>query len=125
MLSGTLTKNVPPGVIAIRERGRELTKKMQDRETLITNLQQSARLLEDQLRLMDSRYLELRGKLDYTKSSSENEVRERRVAAGLTLIHDSSSRICPLSPAPGASRAAGAPGRDGTLEVRTQPLPGR
>lgn len=46
---------------------------MHAREELIIELKQGARLLEDQLRLMDNRYLELRGKLDYARTSSEAE----------------------------------------------------
>ena len=46
---------------------------MHAREELILELKQGARLLEDQLRLMDNRYLELRGKLDYARTSSEAE----------------------------------------------------
>ena len=51
-------------------------KRMHQREDLIDSLKQGARLLEDQLNLMDARYLELRGKLDYTKASSDQMVRK-------------------------------------------------
>jgi len=53
-------------------------KRMHQRERLIGDLKQGARLLEDQLNLMDARYLELRGKLDYTRASSDRMVRKVR-----------------------------------------------
>lgn len=48
---------------------------MQEREALIVKLEHCARLLEDQLKLMDSRYLQLRAKLHHTKQSGEAQVR--------------------------------------------------
>jgi hypothetical protein len=59
----------------LRERGRELLSSMQEREALIVKLEHCARLLEDQLKLMDSRYLQLRAKLHHTKQSGEAQVR--------------------------------------------------
>jgi hypothetical protein len=36
--------------------------------------QEGTRVLEDQLRLMDERYIDLRGKLDWTKANNQKKV---------------------------------------------------
>ena len=42
---------------------------------MIRELKEGCRILEDQLRLMDTKYVELRNKLDWTRSQSSKEVK--------------------------------------------------
>ncbi|KAF0690199.1 Aste57867_18390 [Aphanomyces stellatus] len=53
-----------------------LTKKTSAKERVIAELQQGSKILEDQLRLMDEKYIELRNKLDWTRTTSQKENRK-------------------------------------------------
>ncbi|CAK4075125.1 unnamed protein product [Aphanomyces euteiches] len=50
-----------------------LAKKSTAKDRVIAELQQGSKILEDQLRLMDEKYIELRNKLDWTRSTSQRE----------------------------------------------------
>ena len=52
-----------------------LQKKARGRARLIHELKEGSRILEDQLRLMDKKYVDLRTKLDWTRASSNREVK--------------------------------------------------
>ncbi|ETW02218.1 hypothetical protein, variant 2 [Aphanomyces invadans] len=52
-----------------------LTKKTNAKDRVISELQQGSKILEDQLRLMDEKYIELRNKLDWSRTTSQKESR--------------------------------------------------
>lgn len=58
----------------LRSRNSALSKKNSAREQVITELKEGTRILEDQLRLMDEKYIDLRGKLDWARSQSQKKV---------------------------------------------------
>lgn len=58
----------------LRERGHGLAQSNLERERVILELKEGAKILEDQLRLMDQKYVELRGKLDWTRAHAKKEV---------------------------------------------------
>ena len=51
-----------------------LTKKSSAKDRLILELREGSKILEDQLRLMDEKYLELRTKLDWTRENGNKRV---------------------------------------------------
>ena len=51
-----------------------LTKKSAAKDRLILELREGSKILEDQLRLMDEKYLELRTKLDWTRDNGNRRV---------------------------------------------------
>ena len=59
----------------LKQRNTALTQKNRAREKVIRELKEGCRILEDQLRLMDTKYVELRNKLDWTRTQSSKEVR--------------------------------------------------
>jgi chromosome segregation ATPase len=52
-----------------------LTRKTAAKDTYIAELREGSKILEDQLRLMDEKYLELRTKLDYAREVASKKVR--------------------------------------------------
>jgi hypothetical protein len=60
----------------LKQRNTALTQKNRAREKVIRELKEGCRILEDQLRLMDTKYVELRNKLDWTRTQSSKEVRK-------------------------------------------------
>jgi hypothetical protein len=52
------------------------------KDRLIMELREGGKILEDQLRLMDEKYLELRTKLDFARESSEKRIRKAERVAG-------------------------------------------
>ncbi|OQR83754.1 hypothetical protein ACHHYP_14323 [Achlya hypogyna] len=54
----------------------QLTKKLGVKDKVLAELQQGSKILEDQLRLMDEKYIELRNKLDWTRTTSQKEVKK-------------------------------------------------
>ena len=60
--------------IELRDRNSILTKKLTVSERCIHELREGSKILEDQLRLMDEKYLELRTKLDYSRAQSAKRV---------------------------------------------------
>ena len=74
---------------------------------VICELRDSGKLLEDQLRLMDEKYMELRAKLDYTRNQTERvlkqkdvEVRELRMKQEMLLDNFRASNIQTHKPKP-------------------------
>ena len=61
----------------LRARSAAIMKKNNGRERVIAELKEGAKILEDQLRLMDEKYVELRTKLDWTRITSERIVKKR------------------------------------------------
>ncbi|GMI05292.1 hypothetical protein TrLO_g4096 [Triparma laevis f. longispina] len=60
----------------LRARNSAILKKNNGRERVISELKEGAKILEDQLRLMDEKYMELRTKLDWTRLQSEKTVKK-------------------------------------------------
>lgn len=52
------------------------------KDRLIMELREGGKILEDQLRLMDEKYLELRTKLDFARESSEKRIKKAERMAG-------------------------------------------
>ncbi|KAL7542113.1 hypothetical protein ACHAXR_011529 [Thalassiosira sp. AJA248-18] len=61
----------------MRLRSAAMTKKNERKDQVIVELRESGKLLEDQLRLMDEKYMELRSKLDWTRSQTERIVKKK------------------------------------------------
>ena len=61
-------------VSLLRARNAALGRRAAARDQIIVELKEGAKILEDQLRLMDEKYMELRTKLDYTRISTGREV---------------------------------------------------
>jgi|MDSY01.1.fsa_nt_gb hypothetical protein len=61
-------------VSLLRARNAALGRRAAARDQIIVELKEGAKILEDQLRLMDEKYMELRTKLDYTRVSTGREV---------------------------------------------------
>jgi uncharacterized coiled-coil DUF342 family protein len=75
----------------IREKADIIHRKSSAKDRLILELREGSKVLEDQLRLMDEKYLELRGKLDYTRTvtgkkikKAEKEAADLRVKFAMT-----------------------------------------
>ncbi|KAG5176372.1 hypothetical protein JKP88DRAFT_249475 [Tribonema minus] len=58
----------------LRARGAALERKAAAKSRAISELREGSKILEDQLRLMDAKYVELRGKLDRTRARAAREV---------------------------------------------------
>lgn len=59
-----------------RDRSAVLQKKSANKDQQIQELEQGAKILEDQLRLMDEKFIEVRNKLDWTRATSQKEVKK-------------------------------------------------
>lgn len=110
MMRGTAERDIK----LLKNRNAVLTKKNHARDRLINELKEGAKILEDQLRLMDEKYIELRNKLDWTRQHSQKEVRRIQVSVYL---------VFPATPSSGMSSRAGAShllgiGTDATLPHR-------
>jgi chromosome segregation ATPase len=68
-------------LVLYKERNEALILKNRGRERVIRELREGCRILEDQLRLMDEKYIELRNKLDWTRNQSQKEVRKIQAEA--------------------------------------------
>lgn len=66
---------------AVRSKNAVLAARNSTRERVITELKEGARVLEDQLRMMDEKYAELRTNLDATRTVSEKEVQKVQTKA--------------------------------------------
>lgn len=58
----------------LKKRNSALQRKAAARDKIIVELKEGSKILEDQLRLMDEKYIELRAKLDWTRQHSNKEV---------------------------------------------------
>jgi hypothetical protein len=61
--------------VASQERFDLLSKKMVAKDRLLYELREGSKVLDDQLRLMDEKYLELRGKLDWARETAHKRIR--------------------------------------------------
>jgi len=68
-------------VSLLRQRNAVLSKRAVARDQVIVELREGAKILEDQLRLMDEKYMELRTKLDYTRQTTAKEVNKYKQQA--------------------------------------------
>ena len=74
-----LQRRTEKEVAMLRTRNKTIQDKNAQRERVIKELKEGSKILEDQLRLMDEKYIELRAKLDWTRASSQKEM--KRVAS--------------------------------------------
>lgn len=68
-------------VKSLTHRTSVLSHKNSERERIIAQLREGSKILEDQLRLMDKKYIELRSKLDWTRNHSDAVVRKMQKEA--------------------------------------------
>jgi len=59
----------------VKEKSELIARKSAAKDRLVLELREGCKILEDQLRLMDEKYLELRTKLDWARENSEKKVR--------------------------------------------------
>lgn len=59
-----------------KEKHTVLVKKSSVKDKQLQELEQGARILEDQLRLMDEKFIDVRNKLDWTRATSQAEVKK-------------------------------------------------
>lgn len=59
----------------VKEKSELISRKSAAKDRLVLELREGCKILEDQLRLMDEKYLELRTKLDWARENSEKKVR--------------------------------------------------
>ena len=64
-----------------QEKITNLSKKLGAKDRLISELREGSKILEDQLRLMDEKYLELRTKLDYTRDTGAKKIKKAQKMA--------------------------------------------
>ncbi|CAB1102358.1 unnamed protein product [Ectocarpus sp. CCAP 1310/34] len=62
-------------------RSTALLRSNQAKDRVTTELREGSKILEDQLRLMDEKYMELRTKLDWTRTKADKDVRRARAQA--------------------------------------------
>ncbi|CAM9813846.1 unnamed protein product, partial [Chrysoparadoxa australica] len=62
----------------VQSRNGAMQRKAAAKERVITELREGSKVLEDQLRLMDEKYTELRTKLDYTRKKTAKEVKSAK-----------------------------------------------
>jgi len=68
-------------VSLLRARNGALLKRASARDQIIVELKEGAKILEDQLRLMDEKYMELRTKLDFTRQTTGRDVLKYKAQA--------------------------------------------
>eukprot|EP00939_MAST-03C_sp_MAST-3C-sp1_P003899 g3899.t1 len=68
-------------VEALTNRTATLSRKNAQRERVISELREGSKILEDQLRLMDKKYIELRSRLDWTRTNSKMQVKKMQKEA--------------------------------------------
>lgn len=72
--------------VKLKEKSEYIQKKSAAKDRFILELREGSKVLEDQLRLMDEKYLELRGKLDYARAIAAKKIkRAERTAADLRM----------------------------------------
>jgi len=65
----------------VEEQARIIQRKSSAKDRLVLELREGSKILEDQLRLMDEKYLELRLKLDWARENGEKKVKKAQAAA--------------------------------------------
>ena len=68
-------KRTEKEVAQLRARVTELGQKNKKKDKTVSELRDGCKILEDQLRLLDEKQIDMRAKLDWTRSSSQKEVR--------------------------------------------------
>ena len=61
----------------MKSRIEHMGKRNDRKDKLIAELRETGKLLEDQLRLMDEKYMEIRSKLDWTRTQTTRIVRQK------------------------------------------------
>lgn len=85
-----------------------VNKKVVAKDKLISELREGSKVLEDQLRLMDEKYLELRAKLDFSRDQSNRRIKKaEKLAADLRVkfMMAGNTTLLDAVPLPGISRA--------------------
>lgn len=73
-------------IVKIKEKSDIIFRKSSAKDRLLVELREGSKILEDQLRLMDEKYLELRSKLDYARVMSQKKIKKaEKVAADLRV----------------------------------------
>lgn len=67
--------------IKLKEKCELMTKKIAAKDRLLFELREGSKVLEDQLRLMDEKYLELRGKLDWARTVAAKKIKKAEKTA--------------------------------------------
>jgi len=62
--------------VKTKEKCDLISRKSSAKDRLVLELREGSKILEDQLRLMDEKYLELRGKLDWARENGERKIRQ-------------------------------------------------
>jgi hypothetical protein len=62
--------------LAMQKRNAAIARRNAEREREMEELREGAKVLEDQLRLMDEKYIELRGRLDWTRAQGRKLVKK-------------------------------------------------
>ena len=75
-IAGQEVTNYKQEAALLRARNTALAKKNKSRDKALEELREGSRILEDQLRLMDQKYVQLRAKLDWTRVTSGREVKK-------------------------------------------------
>ncbi|CAM9688757.1 unnamed protein product, partial [Choristocarpus tenellus] len=65
----------------VKARSGALLRSNQTKDRVMTELREGSKILEDQLRLMDEKYMELRTKLDWTRQKAGKDVKRARAQA--------------------------------------------
>jgi myosin heavy subunit len=115
----------------LKEKYEVLSKKVSIKDRLIFELREGSKVLEDQLKLMDEKYLELRNKLDYARYMAQKKIKKaEKAAADLRVKWAALGGNVPMDsfqfPPPSSSSVGG--GSDGGLDafsVQSGSLPGR
>ena len=81
----------------LKTRNQTMVKRNGRKEKAINDLKEGGKILEDQLRLMDEKYMELRMKLDWTRIQTERIIKRkeeevRQLRAKFVLINDMANK---------------------------------
>ena len=77
----------------LKKRSQMMQKRNERKDKAICDLKEGSKILEDQLRLMDEKYVELKMKLDWTRTQGERAVKKkedevRELRAKFILVTD-------------------------------------
>jgi chromosome segregation ATPase len=81
---------------AMKTRIEHMVKRNERKDQVIAELRETGKLLEDQLRLMDEKYMEIRSKLDWTRSQTGKIVRQKEME--LTHLREKFSMLADSTP---------------------------
>jgi hypothetical protein len=81
----------------LKEKSAMISRKSSAKDRLILEIREGSKILEDQLRLMDEKYLELRSKLDYARESGIKKIKQaEKTASDLRLKFTLAGNTTPL-----------------------------